>query len=338
MKLTISGYGSALAKRGECLLVRRRDCPDTEVPAAALSQILVAGRGISITTDVLALAMEQSIPVAFVSPAGEPYGLVLSPEATGGDAALRRTQLEAAATTIGFQLARRFVQTKLRNQRQLLLYFARTRATSQPAPAQAVREKADLVEIQCNRLADMEPAPIESSRSALMGCEGAAAQAYWQGIAALAPGPVEFHRRVHRDPQDGLNRALNYGYGILRSRIWSALVLRGLDPAAGFLHAWQPGRNSLVFDLMEGFRPTAVDRPVIGAILRGWRPQAEEENGFLDETSRRTAAELVLNQLDRGIRCGRKTRPLAAWIEHEINACIRILKGLRAPAMPVTHW
>lgn len=37
----------------------------------------------------------------------------------------------------------------------------------------------------------------------------------------------------------------------------------GLNPYFGFLHARRPGRMSLVLDLMEEFRPIAVDRPLI---------------------------------------------------------------------------
>jgi len=41
--------------------------------------------------------------------------------------------------------------------------------------------------------------------------------------------------------------------------------LTGLDPTIGYLHVCQPGRQALVYDLMEPYRPQ-VDRQVLGFI------------------------------------------------------------------------
>ena len=44
--------------------------------------------------------------------------------------------------------------------------------------------------------------------------------------------------------RDPFNAALNYGYGVLRSQVRQALLLAGLEPNAGFLHADRPGKPS----------------------------------------------------------------------------------------------
>jgi CRISPR-associated protein Cas1 len=62
---------------------------------------------------------------------------------------------------------------------------------------------------------------------------------------------------------DGFNLALNIGYAALRKEVWSAVFLAALNPYVGFLHKPRSGKMSLVFDLMEEFRPIAVDRPLI---------------------------------------------------------------------------
>jgi hypothetical protein len=51
-----------------------------------------------------------------------------------------------------------------------------------------------------------------------------------------------------------LNAALNYGYGMLRAQVRQALLLAGLEPNAGFLHADRPGKPSLTLDQIEEFR------------------------------------------------------------------------------------
>ncbi|WP_322494895.1 CRISPR-associated endonuclease Cas1 [Chloroflexus sp.] len=41
------------------------------------------------------------------------------------------------------------------------------------------------------------------------------------------------------------------------------IVLAGLDPYVGLLHADRPGKPSLVLDLIEEFRQAVVDRPLL---------------------------------------------------------------------------
>ena len=62
---------------------------------------------------------------------------------------------------------------------------------------------------------------------------------------------------------DGFNLALNIGYAALKKEVWSAVFLAALNPYAGFLHKPRSGKMSLVFDLIEEFRPVAVDRPLV---------------------------------------------------------------------------
>jgi CRISPR/Cas system-associated endonuclease Cas1 len=42
--------------------------------------------------------------------------------------------------------------------------------------------------------------------------------------------------RIGRQAQDVGNKALNYGYAILTSYIWNALLNAGLEPYCGFFH------------------------------------------------------------------------------------------------------
>ena len=67
--------------------------------------------------------------------------------------------------------------------------------------------------------------------------------------------------------KDLFNAILNYGYGVLYAQIEQAIILAGLDPYAGFLHADRPGKPSLVLDLIEEFRQCRhlVERPMLGA-------------------------------------------------------------------------
>jgi CRISPR-associated protein Cas1 len=106
---------------------------------------------------------------------------------------------------------------------------------------------------------------------------------------------VSFEGRQHSLPQDAVNALLNYGYGILYSKIWSALVFAGLDPYAGFLHKEQTGKPSLVFDMIEEFRAPIVDRTVIAFVMLN--RNVSISGGLLTLETRQSFSEKILNRL-----------------------------------------
>src|SRR5437588_6212059 len=66
---------------------------------------------------------------------------------------------------------------------------------------------------------------------------------------------------------DPANAILNYAYGVLEGQCRQALTAEGFDLSCGFLHADKQYRDSLVYDLMELFRP-AVDALVLVLLAR----------------------------------------------------------------------
>jgi len=57
----------------------------------------------------------------------------------------------------------------------------------------------------------------------------------------------------------------NYGYAVLESQVRIAIAEVGLDPTLGYLHVCQPGRQALVYDLMEPYRPV-VDQVLLAFV------------------------------------------------------------------------
>ena len=72
-----------------------------------------------------------------------------------------------------------------------------------------------------------------------------------------------FKKREGRGSKEIGNVMLNFGYAILSSYIFNAIVNAGLEPYLGFYHVQRPGKPSLVLDLMEEYRSWVVDRAVI---------------------------------------------------------------------------
>jgi CRISPR-associated endonuclease Cas1 len=81
---------------------------------------------------------------------------------------------------------------------------------------------------------------------------------HWQTVRERG-SPLSDSARRAVDPA---NAILNYSYGVLEAQCRQALAAEGFDLACGFLHADKQFRDSLVYDLMELYRP-AVDALVL---------------------------------------------------------------------------
>ncbi|GMU93447.1 MAG: hypothetical protein AMXMBFR4_25050 [Candidatus Hydrogenedentota bacterium] len=295
MELVLSEFGARLGKSGERLVVKRQDKQPVEFPARDVRNILITGQGISVSSDAVRLAAEHGADLTFLSMSGEPFAKVI-PIESFGKARLRRQQLLAATDSRGVALCQSFLRAKLKNQISNLRYFAKSRKESAGAICESLHVRADAITPLLIEIESWEGTDCESSRLPLMNREARAAQEYWAGVAAFLPESAAFPGRVRRGATDPVNICLNYGYGILYSRLWKVVLDAGLDPYAGFLHADQDNRPTLVFDFIEEFRQFAVDRPVFGMFTKRWVPGLEA-GGSLTQEARAALAARILEQL-----------------------------------------
>jgi CRISPR-associated protein Cas1 len=150
--------------------------------------------------------------------------------------------------------------------------------------------------------------------------------------------PAGWEGRTGRGATDPVNAALNYGYGILYGQVERAVVLAGLDPYAGFIHADRPGKPSLVLDLVEEFRAPAVDRVIFAMINRNSKLEMDTENLLVQET-RRAVAGNVLERLDKPERYERKKMALRHVIQTQARHIATFVRGDRAHYQPfVVRW
>ena len=77
--------------------------------------------------------------------------------------------------------------------------------------------------------------------------EAQAARIYWQSLLG------DNFRRIPRGA--GLNRVLDFGYGILRSAMLRAIAGSGVNPSLGLAHISRRNPFCLADDLMEPYRP-----------------------------------------------------------------------------------
>lgn len=98
----------------------------------------------------------------------------------------------------------------------------------------------------------------------LMGIEGIAAKKYFDAYKILlAKNEIVWQGRNKRPATDPINSMLSFGYSLLEKDVRRAISSVGLNSSIGFLHEIDYRKESLVYDIMEVFRPLIVDRLVL---------------------------------------------------------------------------
>lgn len=335
--LIVDEYGSFVGKKSGRLNVTCQGEKRVEAPLIHLQTVLITGKGISLSSDAVAACAEAGIPIHFLDPHGQPVGSLYSASLTA-TIQTRRAQLEARSTERGLMFAKAIAAGKIRNQSNLLKYLSKNRREKQPELYDEVRLLADEV---LDHLAELERCvgeTVDDCRGVLLSIEGRAAQKYWAGFKLLFLGEVNWPGRRPQGATDPINAALNYGYGILYGEVERALILAGLDPYAGFLHVDRPGKASLVFDLVEEFRQTVVDRTVMAIVNRNMAIELDHQHR-LTEASRRSIAEKVLARLDGSELYEGKRYSLRSIIQTQARHLATFLRGERLSYEPfVASW
>jgi CRISPR-associated protein Cas1 len=255
--LTLAEYGQFIGVRGECLRVRDEHA-DHEYPLSRLKSIQIAKKGVSISSDALLKCASRGIKL-FVCDFRNQTVACLSGTSQHAVAAVRQAQFRVLETAQCRVLATRLVAAKIRNQRATLRYFGKYHRDESSTIAPVAEQLLALAA----RAQKHAPSAHPLWREQLLGLEGQAAAQYWQCLKNSGLLPADFPGRSGRFAEDATNMALNYGYAILTTYIWNAVINAGLEPYAGFYHRQRPGKPSLVLDLMEEYRPWVVDRAVI---------------------------------------------------------------------------
>ena len=259
-----------------------------------LSHVVITGKGVSMSSNFVNYCMERKIPVDFFDHHGKHIGTILTPKFV-------QTNLWAKQSTAGKELKNSIslgiIEGKLRNQHALLKYFNKYHKNQYPRlqPKMGDMEQAisDFKEWKCK--ADTGD---DEFITKLMGHEAQVAIRYWDYIRELiADDDVAFERREHQGATDLTNSMLNYGYSILYTRVWQALLAARLNPFDSLIHVRQEGKPTLAYDLIEIFRSQVVDRMVISLIQKG--RDLEVRNGLLTDNTRQLLVKSVMERLAR---------------------------------------
>ncbi len=324
MELVVSQYGVFLGKKSERVVVRTNGKTVQEVPLAGLEQINFLGEGAALSTDLIKECAERGVQINLLSHSGRPYAKLSAPTLTA-TILTRREQLLAYSDERGTLLAKAFIHAKLQNQANLLRYFAKYRRTAAPEIFALLMEKVEKVLAYRRELAEVaEDALVDEARNEILSIEAHAASHYWQAFAALVDPRYAFPGREHRGASDPVNSLLNYCYGILYSRIWGAVMLAGLEPFAGYLHADRSGKPSLILDLIEEFRQPVADRVVLAYLGQGCEVQMEAER--LAEGTRQLITRRLYERLDAQERFAGKKLPVKSILQRQARRLASYLR------------
>lgn len=337
MDLIIEGKGAFIGKHQGRIRVYREQKVTHEAPLLHLRQIVIVDSGVSISSDVVQACSEEGIAIHFLGKNGRntaglyAAGLV-------GTVLTRRAQLLAYNGQQGILLGKAFVKGKLENQVNLMRYFGKSREENRELLAAIQLVAGDLRDAQYD-LELLQGETIADVRERILSIEGRAAQKYWSIVREVLPVSLQWPGRETRGAKDLFNAVLNYGYGVLYAQVEQAIILAGLDPYAGFLHADRPGKPSLVLDLIEEFRQCVVDRTLIGLLNKHVALKQDDETLLTKET-RLKIAEKVLERLDGSAELYEgKRQALRFILQCQARHLASFLRGERADYTPfVAGW
>ncbi|HEX2914065.1 MAG TPA: CRISPR-associated endonuclease Cas1 [Chloroflexia bacterium] len=311
-ELIVDEWGAYIGKHSERLRVSRKGETLQEVPLVELKQVLITSGGVSLSSDVVEECARRGIAIHFLDFGGRAYASLFSSQLSG-TVKTRREQLLAYTDRRGLILGKTFAAGKIRNQVNTLRYLNKNRAQKMPELYAEVRQAAIDLEGMADELARLEGPNIEEVRGQLLAQEGQAAKLYWEQFKKLLLADYEWPGREGQGATDLINSLLNYGYGVLYSRVEQALVLAGLDPFAGFVHTDRPGKPSLVFDLVEEFRQPVVDRVVV-SLLNLKTELVQDEQGRLTAETRKLLARKIMERLNESRERYEKKRQTLQYI------------------------
>ncbi|MBK9444491.1 MAG: CRISPR-associated endonuclease Cas1, partial [Comamonadaceae bacterium] len=248
------------------------------VPIKLIDRCVIHGAQTRLDTGVLMKLAEAGTTTVLMSPrSNRRVALVLGTQ--HNDAAVRLAQAQRVMDDAACrQWAQALVQAKLQRQIRTLRLMQAARPDARKPLFDAVHSVQGILELllPSPSTAQQDTAKTEArsaysisatgqldtnhlALASLRGLEGAAARAYFGGLAGVFAPALGFAGRNRRPPRDPVNVCLSLSYTMAHLQAVQSCVSAGLDPLLGFYHRPSFGRESLASDLIEPLRP-AIDQ------------------------------------------------------------------------------
>lgn len=259
-----------------------------------LSQIVITGQGVSMSSNLVGFCMNRKIPIDFFDAQGAHLGSIISSKYMQNTLWAKQASADALLKNT---IALGIIEGKIKNQHALLKYFNKYHKSHYPQ----LHSKMEMMEEVAGKFKEWRKKanPTDDAfLKELLGYEAQVAIRYWDYIRELfSDDNVRFEQREHQGAKDLVNSMLNYGYAILYVRVWQALLAAKLNPFESLIHAQREGKPTLVYDMIEIFRSQVVDRVVISLVQKG--QELEVRNGLLTDKTRQLLVKSVMERLAR---------------------------------------
>jgi CRISPR-associated protein Cas1 len=333
--LLIDGFGVSLRKRrGRILILSKGE--KKEVPMKSVKEVVIIGKA-ALSSELLKALAQSGTDLLIATPTGRPVARLI-PAKAGGTARNRYEQYKSLEDRRGIEIARAVIVGKIRNQASNLSYYSKARRMDEELSSE-LYDAAQQLKSEMEELKNEEFPDIDEARKRIMARESKCANIYWEKIASIME-EWKFRGREKRTDLEGnvidpVNLCLNVCYNLLSAQVWKNVLRFGLDPFLGYLHVERPGRISLVYDLMEPFRPM-VDRFVF-SYLRGMSPSLFSSNivsGTIASLRSRFFSDFMNWRLDyKGRKLGMETIMFLY-----VRDIVSFLRGGKEPTMPYIPW
>jgi CRISP-associated protein Cas1 len=316
MELVINTFGSSLHVKDGLFHVATKE-KKLEITPEKVDRILITN-AVSLSSDVILLAIENNIDIIFFNKYGDPQGRVWYSR-PGSTITIKRNQLALSCRKDGLKLAKEWTKKKMENQGNFLDELSKTRKGEKKS---VCLDKKEIIEGVIKQLDESDNSDIDALRKIYMGYEGSSGKAYFSALSSIMPSHYVFKGRSRRPAKDYFNAFLNYGYGVLYSIIEKYILIAGLDPYIGFLHADNYNKRSLVFDLIEPYR-IIVDKTVV-FLFTGKKVKKEccrEVKGgcFLEKPGKDLLIHSLNKNLDTVVHYRGKNRKIRDTIQLEFH-------------------
>ena len=259
--LLIDDFGVTLRKKKKRILIITKEGKE-EIPIKSVRDVIISGKA-NISSELLKALAESGVDVLLTTPMGKPVARVVSAK-LGGTALNRIEQYKSLEDSRGVKIAKFIIAGKTRNQMSNVRYYSKSRRMNEELSTR-LYEIYEAIKRRYETFLEEDFEDLEAARKRILAYEGEIANYYWDAIKLSLDG-WNFPGREQKS-EDPVNLSLNICYNLLSNQIWKYTLKFGLDPFMGYVHVDRPGKLSLVFDLMEPFRPM-VDRFVVSFLKR----------------------------------------------------------------------
>jgi len=325
MQIVMDSRGLQLSVRNGCFLFETK-AETRVVHPGRVSSILVTSP-CRLSSPALILAAEQQIPVVICNGAGQPLVRTWSPRFIN-TSGLRRMQYQFATTNDATQWAKAIIMLKIDGQIKNLQFMANRKPTIRNNAVKAISTIKGIMD----RLKFNSAMSINEQKKEILFAEAFAASNYWTLIGTTLAAPFYFENRVKKNPSDGYNACINYLYGMLRNQVETAILSIGLDPALGIMHRDGYRMPSLVFDMMEPFRPI-MDRMLWQAVEEGKIGESDlsnKDSSFsISKDGRKLLIGIFMDKLNARSQIGTKSSLLKNLILNEAKNLAVMIKTMK---------